>query len=296
MRTGTDLGWRDSDGGWISYDLKIDPERPMDFITRQWGSDAGNRRYNIYCNGTLFAYDEVNNFAPSEYYLMRHPIPFELTQGKEKVTIKMQSVSPNDIVGGLYGVFTALSQDVPEGTVVIDNMWTTRPASRTSHQYSSNGGNGTFRARTWLDGIGETGQSWTMKVNKTNRNYLMLLYWGDESDTRNFNIMCDDMLVAQESLLHNDPGRFMMRCYPIPEESTSGKETVRIHLTSPTGTKTGGIFYAYMLSAKDDETSILPLSISPMYGEDTVYNLQGMRLQEPQPGICIVNGVKTLIR
>jgi hypothetical protein len=88
----------------------------------------------------------------------------------------------------------------------------------------------------------------------------------------------------------------MMRCYPIPEESTSGKETVRIHLTSPTGTKTGGIFYAYMLSAKDDETSILPLSISPMYGEDTVYNLQGMRLQEPQPGICIVNGVKTLIR
>ena len=69
-----------------------------------------------------------------------------------------------------------------------------------------------------------------------------------------------------------------------------------IHLTSPTGTKTGGIFYAYMLSTKDDETSIRPLSNSPMFGEDTVYNLQGIRLQELQPGICIVNGVKMLIR
>jgi hypothetical protein len=292
MRTGTDLGWRDAPNGWISYELKIDPEQPMDFITKQWGSDGGNRKYNIYCNGTLFSYDEVNNFAPGEYYLMRHPIPYELTKGKEKVTIKMQSASADDIVGGLYGAYTALSQDVPEGTIPVDNMWTTRSTSRTSHKYSSNGSSGTFRGRTWLDGSGETGQSWTMKVNRTNRNYLMLLFWGDENDTRNFDIMCDDVLVASESLCHNDPGRFMMRCYPIPEEGTSGKETVRIHLTSPTGTKTGGIFYAYILSTKEDATSIIEHELQNM--EDTIYNLQGIRLQEPQPGICIINGKKMI--
>ena len=228
---------------------------------------------------------------------------------KEKVTINMQAVSSNDIVGGLYGAFTALSQDVPEGTVALDNMWTTRPASRTSHQYSSNGGSGTFRARTWLDGSGETGQSWTMKVNKTNRNYLMLLYWGDESDTRNFNIMCDDVLVAQESLLHNDPGRFMMRCYPIPEEGTSGKETVRIHLTSPTGTKTGGIFYAYMLSAKDDETSII--APSAFHQNDSIYDLSGRKVANSpisyslpkgglsgalRKGLYVHNGIKIAIK
>jgi hypothetical protein len=88
----------------------------------------------------------------------------------------------------------------------------------------------------------------------------------------------------------------MMRCYPIPEEGTSGKETVKIHLTSPTGTKTGGIFYAYMLSTKEDATVIRTPSNSTLQGEDTVYNLQGMRLLEPQPGICIINGVKMLIR
>ena len=131
-----------------------------------------------------------------------------------------------------------------------------------------------------------------MKVNKTNRNYLMLLYWGDEGDVRNFDIMCDGVLVASESLYHNDPGRFIMRCYPIPEEATSGKETVQIHLTSPSGTKTGGFYYAYMMSAKDDATGMNATKFFKEGNDLGIYNLQGIRLQEPKPGICIVDGKK----
>ena len=296
MRTGSDLGWRDAPGGWISYELKIDSGRPMDFITKQWGSDGGNRKYDIYCDGTIFSYDELNGFAPNEYYYMRHPIPFELTKGKEKVTIKMQAINENNTVGGIFGAYTALSEGVPEGTVPVDYMWTTNSISRTSHRYSSNGGSGSFRGRTWLDGSGTTGQAWTMKVNKTNRNYLMLLYWGDESDIRNFDIMCDDVLGASESLCHNDPGRFMMRCYPIPEEATSGKESVRIHLTSPTGTTTGGIFYAYMMSSVEDATGMLfpfgeYLKSTDQQGS-MIVNLAGQRLQKPVHGVNIVAGKK----
>lgn len=290
MRTGTDLEWRDSDGGWISYDLKVDPQRPTDLVLKLWGSDGGDRRFNIYCNGTVFSYEEENGFAPNEYYYMRHPIPFDLTKGKEKVTIKMQATDAKNIVGGLYGVYTALSENMPEKAVTVDYMWTTKAASRSSHRYSSNGGSGSFRNRTWLDGLGTTGQRWTMNVNSTHRNYLMLLYWGDESDIRNFNIMCDDVLVASESLCHNAPGRFIMRCYPIPEEGTSGKETVRIHLTSPTGTKTGGIFYAYMIAIQD-ETGLNNLPASSPHGE-RIYNLLGQQLAEPKSGICLIGGKK----
>ncbi|MBO4549557.1 MAG: hypothetical protein J5733_02395, partial [Bacteroidaceae bacterium] len=185
---------------------------------------------------------------------------------------------------------------VPEGSVTMDYMWTTKSSSRTSHRYSSNGGSGSFRNRTWLDGSGTTGQSWTMKVDKTHRNYLMLLLWGDEGDVRNFDIMCDDVYVASESLCHNDPGRFIMRNYPIPEEGTSGKETVRIHLTSLTGTKTGGIFYAYMLSLSD-ETGINNVNDNDNLNENLnkgIYNLLGQQLAEPQSGICIVNGKKII--
>jgi hypothetical protein len=181
-------------------------------------------------------------------------------------------------------------------------MWTTRSTSRTSHKYSSNGGSGSFRNRTWLDGSGTTGQSWTMKVNKTNRNYLMILFWGDESDIRNFDIMCDDVLVASESLCHNDPGRFMMRCYPIPEEGTSGKETVRIHLTSPTGTKTGGIFYVYMLSTKEDATSIRNTQLIMNTEDGAWYDLSGRKINSQfsilnsqlKKGLYIHNGKKTI--
>ena len=301
MRTGSDLGWRDAPNGWISYDMKVDPLRPTDFVLKLWGSDGGNRRFDIYCDGTVFSYEEVNNFAPNEYYYMRHPIPFDLTKDKKKVTIKMQATDADNTVGGLFGVYTALSEDMPAGAVTVDYMWTTKAASRSSHRYSSNGSNGTFRNRTWLDGSGTTGQKWTMKVNSTHRNYLMLLYWGDEGDIRNFDIMCDDVLVASESLCHNDPGRFMMRCYPIPEEGTSGKESVRIHLTSPTGTKTGGIFYAYMLAVEDDDTGILPTSLTPLMQKDLgAYDLLGRRLPiealfqrgNKEGAICIIGGRK----
>ena len=295
MNTGPDLGWRDAYGGWISYDLKIDPKRPTDLVLKLWGSDGGNRRFDIYCDGTVFSYEELNAFSPNEYYYMRHPIPFDLTKDKEKVTIKMQAINADNTVGGLFGVYTALAEDMPEGAVTVDYMWTTKAASRNSHKYSSNGGNGTFRNRTWLDGSGTTGQKWTMKVNATHRNYLMLLYWGDEGDVRNFDIMCDDVLVASESLCHNDPGRFMMCCYPIPEEGTSGKEIVRIHLTSPTGTKTGGIFYAYML-AVEDETGINGLIPDPSPVREGTYNLLGQQLFEPQSGISIVGGKKVVIK
>ena len=294
MNTGADLGWRDAYGGWISYDMKVDPKRPTDLVLRLWGSDGGNRRFDIYCDGTAFSYEHVDNFATNEYYYMRHPIPFDLTKDKKKVTIKMQAVDADNNVGGLFGVYTALSEDVPEGSETMDYMWTSKAASRNSHRYSSNGNSGTFRNRTWLDGWGETGQSWTMKVNSTHRNYLMILYWGDEGDLRSFNIMCDDVLVASEELCHNQPGRFMMRCYPIPEEGTSGKETVRIHLTSPTGTKTGGIFYAYMLSLAD-ETGINNPNPNLNLNRG-VYNLLGQQLSEPQSGISIVGGKKIAIK
>lgn len=288
MRTGSDLGWRDAPNGWISYDLKVEPNKPIDFITRQWGGDGGNRRYDIYCDNVKFSYDEVDYFAPGEYYYMRHAIPYELTKGKQKVTIKMQSASANDIVGGLYGAYTALSSEVPEGTIVVDNMWTNQATSRSSHRYSSNGSNGSFRNRTWMDGSGTTGQKWQMKVDKTHRNYLMILYWGGETDARNFNIMCDDVFVAEESLLQNDPGRFFFRCYPIPEEGTSGKDRVTIHLTSPSGTKTGGIFYAYMLTV-DETAEALHSLTSDSSSPAGIHNLQGMRIPTLSPGINIVS-------
>ncbi|MGN0234201.1 MAG: glycoside hydrolase family 127 protein, partial [Bacteroidaceae bacterium] len=287
MRSGSDLGWRDAVGGWISYDMLVKPDKPMDFIAKHWGSDGGNRKFKILCDGEEFSYDHIDNFKPGEYYYMRHPIPYELTKGKQKVTITMKAESNDDLVGGIYGAYTALSENTPVETTPMDHMWTSQESSVTAHAYSSNGGSGFFRGRTWLDGSGTIGQSWNMQVNSTNRNYLMLLYWGEESDMRIFDIYCDNVFVASESLCLNDPGRFIMRCYPIPEESTSGKNKIRIRITSPSGTKTGGIFYAYMMSTNGENTSVRP--IMPNIPEETCYDLQGIKRESPISGINLIS-------
>ena len=285
MRTGTDLGWRDSDGGYISYDMTTDPDRPNDLILKLWGSDSGNRNFDIYINGTKVAYEEVENFMPGQYYYMRHAMPFDLTKGKKKVTVKLQSIN-GSTVGGLFGVYTGLSENAPSGTVPMDYMWTGRYQYLKQHSYKGDFDTSFFRNRHCADGTGEEGQSWTMAVNPTNRNYLMIYYWGDENDARDFDIYCDDTFVGKEHLLNNEPGRFFFRTYIIPEEGTSGKDKVTIRLTSPSGTKTGGVYYAYMMSEPIvdgiAETEVTE-ECAPRF-----FSLSGVETQQPMPGINIV--------
>ncbi len=285
MRTGADLGWRDSDGGYISYDMTIDPDRPNDLIMKLWGSDSGNRNFDIYINGNKVAYEEVENFMPGQYYYMRHAMPFDLTEGKTKVTVKLQSIN-GSTVGGIFGVYTGVSENAPSGTVPMDYMWTGRYQYLKQHSYKGDYDTSLFRNRHCADGTGEEGQSWTMAVNPTNRNYLMIYYWGDESDARDFDIYCDDTFVDKEHLQNNEPGRFFFRTYIIPEEGTSGKDKVTIRLCSQSGTKTGGVYYAYMMS--EPIVDGIAETEATEEGEPRFFSLSGVETQCPMPGINIV--------
>ena len=120
MRYGSDLGWRDAtDGGYIQYRVKVDPERPCELILTHWGSDGGDRRFQILCDGVQFSGDHVNNHAPNEYYDRVHPIPFNLTKGKTRVSIRLQA-EPGNIAGGIFGLRTALQREVPQDATVSD--------------------------------------------------------------------------------------------------------------------------------------------------------------------------------
>ena len=295
IRKGADLGWVDSNGGYMKFYLKVDPLRPTDLILKLWGSDHGNRKFDIYVGSTRFAYEEIENFLPGQYYHVRYQIPFELSQGKDKILIRLQSID-GSTVGGIFGIYSAVSEEVPDQTVTVDHMWTSQATSLTQHQYSSNGGSGIFRARTWLDGSGTMGQRWTMTVKPTKRNYLMIYYWGEEEDARHFDIYCDDTFVASETLQQNNRGRFFFRTYIIPEEGTSGKEKVTIRLSSPRGTKTGGVFYAYMMAAAEQETSIMSPFPSAVAFPDVRYNLAGLPVNSDYRGITVQQGRKVMKR
>lgn len=299
MRTGNDLGWRDAaDGGYIQYRMKVDPDRPCELVLTHWGSDGGDRRFQILCDGVQFSGDHVNNNAPNEYYERVHPIPYDLTKGKTRVTIRLQA-EPGNIAGGIFGIRTALQREVPVDATVQDWMNVADEEQRKAHQLTTNGSIGNAHYRTWVDGSGTAGLSFYMNVSPTADNSLMLYYWGDEGDLRNFNIRVGTTRIATQKLLHNAPGWFMNVVYPIPSNLTEGKERVKVALSSSTGTKVGGLFYAYTFSQADPTAVTAPHTSSattfgtPLSG---TYNLAGQRLAAfPLPkGIYIVDGRKRI--
>ncbi|BCM91880.1 hypothetical protein IAD21_03757 [Abditibacteriota bacterium] len=95
--------WRDAnDGGFFEFDLKTQPDAPQDLLVTYWGSDTGNRHFDILVNGQKIASQTLNNSKPNEFLDVTYPIPTELTQGKSKVTVRFQA-QPGAMAGGVFG-------------------------------------------------------------------------------------------------------------------------------------------------------------------------------------------------
>lgn len=90
------------DGGWFSYDLKVDPEQALDLMCTYWGGDF-DREFDIFIDDQLIATQKLQNEHPHEFFTVTYPLDPALTQGKTKVTLKFQG-KPHNIVGGIFEV------------------------------------------------------------------------------------------------------------------------------------------------------------------------------------------------
>ncbi len=96
-------GWRDaSDGGWFSYDMTITPDKPVDLILTYFSLDGGNRYFEIFANDVKIGEQKLRTETFSDMVDRKYPIPFAVTKGKKKVTIKIKSI-PGNIAGGVWG-------------------------------------------------------------------------------------------------------------------------------------------------------------------------------------------------
>ncbi len=96
--------WRDaSNEGWFSYELKVLADEPVELYCTYWGSDQGNREFDILVEGVKVATQKLENNQPGELFSLYYPVPFDLTRGKSKITVKFQS-APGKIAGGLFGI------------------------------------------------------------------------------------------------------------------------------------------------------------------------------------------------
>jgi len=95
--------WRAAgNGGWFAFEMKVDPQAPLDMVCTYWGSDRWNREFEIQVDGKAIATQKLEVNKRDAFFDVTYPIPEELTRGKEKVTVRFQAL-PEKTAGALYG-------------------------------------------------------------------------------------------------------------------------------------------------------------------------------------------------
>ena len=90
------------EGGWFSWDLKVLPGQPQELVLTYWGGDGG-RQFDILADGRKLATERLTASHPDQFFEQAYPLPPDLTQGKTKVTVKVQAAA-HSLGGGVFGV------------------------------------------------------------------------------------------------------------------------------------------------------------------------------------------------
>jgi len=107
--------WRHAaSGGWFSYRLKVEPQSRNTFLVTYWGSDVGQRTFDILVDGQKLARQTLNRDAPGRLFQVEYPILTKLASGKESVVVRFQAASPQDTAGGIFGLATLRAEELSE--------------------------------------------------------------------------------------------------------------------------------------------------------------------------------------
>jgi hypothetical protein len=99
-----DRKWRHAtDGGWFSWDLKVQPGKAQELWVTYWGGDGGNRVFDVLVDGRKLAAQRLQNNKPDQFYEEIYPLSADSAKDKDKVTVKFQA-QPGAWAGGVFGV------------------------------------------------------------------------------------------------------------------------------------------------------------------------------------------------
>jgi DUF1680 family protein len=93
--------WRHAYDGWFSYELEVPPDRPVVLVCTYWGSDVGDRTFDILVEGVRVGTETLDNDRPGKFFDVTYSIPEDLTRGKHRVTVRFQS-HPRNLAGGVF--------------------------------------------------------------------------------------------------------------------------------------------------------------------------------------------------
>jgi uncharacterized protein len=96
--------WRHAvNGGWFGFDMKVDPGAANILQCTYWGGDHGARTFDILVDSRKIATQKLARNAPGKFFDVEYPFPRDQTDGRDKITVKLQA-HPGNYAGGLFGV------------------------------------------------------------------------------------------------------------------------------------------------------------------------------------------------
>jgi hypothetical protein len=107
-RTGTggfgDRHYRHAtEGGWFSWQVKARPGQAQELQVTYWGSDGGNRVFDVLVDGVKLTTQRLQNNKPGKFYEETYLLPTDLTKDKDQLTVKFQA-HPGAWAGGVFGL------------------------------------------------------------------------------------------------------------------------------------------------------------------------------------------------
>lgn len=98
-QTGEQNGRKYREGAWFSYEVAVDPSRPVDLVVTCWGGQWEKRVFDILVDGAKVATPELLTHRPGEFIDLVCEIPAVLTESKRRVTVRFEGKVP-----GIFGL------------------------------------------------------------------------------------------------------------------------------------------------------------------------------------------------
>ncbi len=97
------IRWRDAvNGGWFSFTLNTKSATAAQLQCTYWGSDGGNREFDIIIDGQKVATEKLTPQQKPGTYNILYAVPENLLSGKQQITVRFQAL-PGKTAGGLFG-------------------------------------------------------------------------------------------------------------------------------------------------------------------------------------------------
>jgi DUF1680 family protein len=91
------------DGGWFSCEIALPDGEPADLVVTYWGSETGNRKFDLLLDGEKFASQSLHRDKPEKFWDKTYELPDAATKGKKSAVLKFQA-EPGNFAGGVFGI------------------------------------------------------------------------------------------------------------------------------------------------------------------------------------------------